>query len=383
MNFPAYYEEPFNWYRKMRGQAHLLKEDTNTFAFTYDTCRTVLDNHRIFSSQFRDFMEPEMAQQLNKMASPSILVLDPPAHTKLRNLVSKAFTPKQVASYTDEIRTIARSLLNDIKEGEPFDLVKKFSFPLPVIVISRILGVPEKDMGKFKLWSDKLAESLGRGVDLMVQADMAEYFGSLIEERRKNLDDDLISLLIEAEIDGERLANRDIVGFAVLLLAAGNETTTNLISNGVLTLHENPDSYDRLMENSSLVPGAVEEMLRYRSPVQSTRRIVKEDFELENLSIKRGEFVFVYLGSANRDENVFPEPEEFKIERTENRHIAFGEGIHFCLGAPLARLEGKIAFEELTAKFKQINILGNPMKRRLDSDIMYGFNALQVSATRK
>ncbi len=383
MNFPAYYEEPFNWYRKMRERAHLLKEDTNTFAFTYDTCRTVLDNHRIFSSQFRDFMEPEMAQQLNKMASPSILVLDPPAHTKLRNLVSKAFTPKQVASYTDEIRTIARSLLNDIKEGEPFDLVKKFSFPLPVIVISRILGVPEKDMGKFKLWSDKLAESLGRGVDLMVQADMAEYFGSLIEERRKNLDDDLISLLIEAEIDGERLANRDIVGFAVLLLAAGNETTTNLISNGVLTLHENPDSYDRLMENSSLVPGAVEEMLRYRSPVQSTRRIVKEDFELENLSIKRGEFVFVYLGSANRDENVFPEPEEFKIERTENRHIAFGEGIHFCLGAPLARLEGKIAFEELTAKFKQINILGNPMKRRLDSDIMYGFNALQVSATRK
>lgn len=377
---PGYMDEPFEWYRNMRTQHTVFRDETGVYVFGYAESKSILNNYRLFSSQFRDFMAPEVAAQLNSMASASILISDPPRHTKMRNLVNRAFTPKRISSYEEEIRGIAGYLIENIK-SDRFDLVSSFSVPLPVLVISRILGVPEDHMAKFKEWSDKLAMELGRiGVDLDLQKEMASYFGKLIDERKGKLGDDLISLLIESEVDGEKLTKQDIVGFSILLLAAGNETTTNLITNGVLTLWENPGTFEILKNYPDLIPSTVEEVLRYRSPVQSTRRMVAKDSEFGDIKLKRGDFVKVYLGSANRDPAVFSEPEKFIPDRENNRHIAFGEGIHFCLGAPLARLEGKIAFETLTSKYRDIEVKKLESSERLDSDIMYGFKRLPVQA---
>ena len=377
---PGYMDEPFEWYRNMRTQHTVFRDETGVYVFGYAESKSILNNYRLFSSQFRDFMAPEVAAQLNSMASASILISDPPRHTKMRNLVNRAFTPKRISSYEEEIRGIAGYLIENIK-SDRFDLVSSFSVPLPVLVISRILGVPEDHMAKFKEWSDKLAMELGRiGVDMDLQKEMASYFGKLIDERKGKLGDDLISLLIESEVDGEKLTKQDIVGFSVLLLAAGNETTTNLITNGVLTLWENPGTFEILKNYPDLIPSTVEEVLRYRSPVQSTRRMVAKDSEFGDIKLKRGDFVKVYLGSANRDPAVFSEPEKFIPDRENNRHIAFGEGIHFCLGAPLARLEGKIAFETLTSKYRDIEVKKLESSERLDSDIMYGFKRLPVQA---
>ena len=376
MYIPTYREEPFSWYRKMRRDSPVASDGNLVLVFRYEDCKEILDNFRVFSSQFRDFMEKDVASMLNTLASPSILILDPPKHTKMRNLVSRAFTPKKIASYEPEIRRISDYLINSIR-GEKFDLVTSLAYPLPVLVISKILGVPEENMTIFKEWSDKLAMNLGRiGIDMELQKEMAAYFEKLIEERRHNLGDDLISLLIESEVDGERLTKQDITGFSILLLAAGNETTTNLIGNSFLTLSENPGTFNTLREKPELITSAVEETLRYRSPVQSTRRVSKEDYTLGDFVIRKGNFVSVYLGSANRDESVFEEPERFIPERKDNRHIAFGEGVHFCLGAPLARLEAKVALEAITEKFSEVKVHQPDPDLRLDSDIMYGYRNL-------
>ena len=378
MQIPGFRDEPFEWYRNMRNQSPVAKDGKTVLVFKYDDCKEILGNFRVFSSQFRDFMDREVAAQLNMMAAPSILILDPPKHTKMRNLVNRAFTPKRIQSYDGEIRKIAETLLEQEKNTQ-FDLVTSLSYPLPVLVISRILGVPEDQMPKFKEWSDKLAMDLGRmGVDLALQKEMSEYFGKLIDERRRNLGDDLISLLIESEVDGERLTRQEITGFSILLLAAGNETTTNLIGNSILTLSEYSGSFQMLKEKPSLIQSAVEESLRYRSPVQSTRRVAKENYNIGGTEINKGDFVSVFLGSANRDEDIFTDPENFIPDRKENRHIAFGEGVHFCLGAPLARLEAKIVLEAVTEKYSDLRAVKPSPDDRLDSDIMYGYRKLLV-----
>ena len=378
MQIPGFRDEPFEWYRTMRNTSPVVKDGKTVLIFKYDDCKEILGNFRVFSSQFRDFMDREVAAQLNMMAAPSILILDPPKHTKMRNLVNRAFTPKKIQSYDGEIKKIAETLLEQEKKTE-FDLVSSLSYPLPVLVISRILGVPEDQMPKFKEWSDKLAMDLGRmGVDMALQKEMSEYFGHLIDERRGNLGDDLISLLIESEVDGERLTKQEITGFSILLLAAGNETTTNLIGNSILTMSEYPGTFQLLKEKPSLIQSAVEESLRYRSPVQSTRRVAKENYKIGGIEISKGDFVSVFLGSANRDEDIFNDPEKFVPDRKENRHIAFGEGVHFCLGAPLARLEARIVLETVTEKFHDLRAVKPSQDDRLDSDIMYGYRKLMV-----
>ncbi|MCL4438848.1 MAG: cytochrome P450 [Candidatus Thermoplasmatota archaeon] len=378
MQIPDYRDEPFEWYREMRNKAPVVKDGNSVFLFRYDDCKEVLGNFRVFSSQFRDFMDKEVAAQLNMMAAPSILILDPPKHTKMRNLVNRAFTPRRIQSYEGEIRKISEGLL-DQQKNTVFDLVSSLSYPLPVLVISRILGVPEENMTRFKEWSDKLAMNLGRmGVDMALQKEMSDYFGKLIEERKHSLGDDLISLLIESEVDGERLTKQEITGFSILLLAAGNETTTNLIGNSILTLSEYPGTFQLLKEKPYLIQSTVEESLRYRSPVQSTRRVAKENYSIGGVEIGRGDFVSVFLGSANRDEEIFSEPEKFIPDRKENRHIAFGEGVHFCLGAPLARLEAKVALETVTARYGNLRVIKPSPDDRLDSDIMYGYRKLMV-----
>lgn len=383
MYIPGHNEEPFQWYKEMRNSNPVTRDGNNIHVFSYKESRTVLKDYKTFSSQFRDFMEPEMAKQLNEISSPSILIMDPPRHTKLRNLVNRAFTPKRVMSYEGEIRKITRTLIDQFPYKAGFDFVRSLSYPLPVMVISRILGVPEKDMDKFKIWSDKLAEALGSGVDMEVQAEMSFYFLKLMRERRGEIGDDLLSLLMEAEVDGERLSEREIIGFSILLLAAGNETTTNLLTNSIVTMTEYPGTFGYISDNRGDIPLGVEEVLRYRSPVQSTRRYAKSGCSIGEVKAEKGDMIFVYLGSANRDECVFDHPEEFIPWRKDNRHIAFGEGVHFCLGAPLARLEAKVVLEELTDKFGDVRAVYPDPKDRLAGTIMYGFNKLTVTANEK
>jgi len=377
VEIPTYREEPFPWYREMRQKNPILYDSGSAYIFTYDLTKQVLEDFKNYSSQFRDFIEPEIAETLNQHSAPSILILDPPRHTKLRNLVSRAFTPSKVSSYENEIRRIAEALAGKMEAQKTAEMVSAFSYPLPVLVISRILGVPEEDMHLFKDWSDRIATSLGRGVDVTTQLEMAKYFSSLIEDRKKRPADDLISGLLEAEVDGDKLTLQEIVGFCILLLVAGNETTTNLITNSLLTLHEY-GLLDEIRDHPSLIPGAVEETLRFRSPVQSTRRIAKTDMEIAGIRIPKHTLLFVYLGSANRDESVFPDSEKFIITRSQNRHLAFGEGVHFCLGAPLARLEARIALETICRMFETIVIRQPSADDRLDSDIMYGFKRLEA-----
>lgn len=383
MYIPGYNEEPFQWYKQMRATDPVVRDVTNVHVFTYAECKRILNDFKVYSSQFRDFMDPEMAKQLNEISSPSILIMDPPRHTKLRNLVNRAFTPKRVLSYEKEIRNLAVRLMEDFPDQGSFDFVRSLSYPLPVMVISRILGVPEKDMERFKVWSDKLAEALGSGVDMGVQAEMSVYFSKLMKERKEEIGEDLLTLLMEAEIDGEKLSEREIIGFSILLLAAGNETTTNLLTNSIITMTENPGTFQYMSDNRSDIPLGIEEVLRYRSPVQSTRRYVKEDSDVGGVRVQKGDMVFVYLGSANRDEKIFEKPEEFLPWRKENRHIAFGEGVHFCLGAPLARLEAKVVMEELTNRFGDIQAINPDQNDRLQAAIMYGFNRLISRVTLK
>jgi Cytochrome P450 len=222
------------------------------------------------------------------------------------------------------------------------------------MVISEMLGIPEEESSIFKDWSDKLATSLGRGPDIETQYSMADYFYKKIDRASKG--PDLMSRLSTVEMDGRKLSDREIAGFAILLLVAGNETTTNLITNAIISLYENPAFYQKIRSEPSTIPAVVEETLRYRSPVQSTRRYSKIDTEINGVEILKNDILALYLGSANRDEEIFSDGEIFNPSRSEKRHIAFGHGSHFCLGAPLARLEARIALEEFSKAIPEYEI---------------------------
>jgi unspecific monooxygenase len=380
MHIPPYTEEPFDWYRQMRHDSPIAREGNIIHVFRYDDISWILSDHANFSSQFRDLLGGEMARLLNEKTAPSMLILDPPMHTVLRSRVSEAFTPAVIELYEPRIRELAKQLVGQMAERKNLDLVSGLSYPLPIRVISEILGVPESDSDIFREWSDKLAASLGRGPDIKTQNEMADYFYGKI--KRNSGKNDLISKLSRVEIDGRQLSDREITGFAMLLLVAGNETTTNLITNAIISLHENPSVYRDLRENPSLAPFVVEETLRYRSPVQSTRRYSKSDTEINGFEILKDDILALYLGSANRDENVFKNGDAFNPYRAEKRHMAFGHGIHFCLGAPLARLEARVVLEEFSKTVGSYDIERPKPEDRLDSDIMYGFRKLNLNVNR-
>jgi len=376
MKIPAYKEEPFEWYHEMRKNSPVYREGNAIYIFKYNTISKILSDHKDFSSQFRDLLGEEMAAMLNEKTAPNILLLDPPLHTTLRSLVSNAFTPVSIESFEPKIREIAGNLVHKILEKKNSDIVSDLSYQLPIRVISKMLGVPEFDSEIFRKWSDKLATSLGRGPDIKTQYEMADYFYKKIDRNSKN--NNLISRLSTVEIDKRKLSDKEIAGFAILLLVAGNETTTNLITNSILTLYDYPEIYNDMRKNPEIIPDIVEETLRYRSPVQSTRRYSKIDTEIDGVEILKNDIIFLYLGSANRDEEVFNDSESFNPYRKKKKHIAFGHGIHFCLGAPLARLEAKIALEEFSKAIPEFEIEKPSPDDRIDSDIMYGFKKLNL-----
>ncbi|MHB1440512.1 MAG: cytochrome P450 [Cuniculiplasma sp.] len=368
---------PFPWYEKMRREKPVFYDPDYGLVnvFKYADVKRVLGNFNEFSSQFGKAFNPAGGP-----ISESIINLDPPRHTKLRNIVSRVFTPRAIEKMEPNIREIAESLMKG-KKGKEVDIVKSFTSPLPITVIATLLGIPLEDMDKFKLWSDNIVGGSQKDYENfpVMMKEMISYFQNLMVEKEKNPDDSLIYSVINAEVDGEKLSMMESLGFFILLLVAGNETTTNLISNALLTMDDNEGSYESLRGDIKLIPPALEEVLRYRSPVQSIYRVAREDTEIQGVSVKEGSVLVPWIGSANRDEGIFPDADRFIMDRKENRHIAFGEGIHYCLGAPLARLESKIALEYMTENFRSYGVLRNRPMVPQNSTIVYGFKELWVS----
>jgi pimeloyl-[acyl-carrier protein] synthase len=294
--------------------------------------------------------------------APVMLRIDPPDHTRLRSLVSKAFTPRAVARLRARIEEITAELLDGVAGRDGFDVIAELAIPLPVTIIAEMLGIPAEDRATFKRWSDVLVGFLDPQAardPAVMRTTVEEFFayvGRIAAERRARPADDLLSALVAAEDAGQKLSEEELHGTVALLLAAGNETTTNLIGNGLLALLRHPAELARLRADPALIERAVEELLRYDSPVQLTGRIAKEDVDFHGTRFRKGQNVILLLGAANRDPEVFAEPDRLDLTRADVDHLSFGHGHHFCLGAQLARLEAQIALGELVRRFPQLRL---------------------------
>ena len=294
-----------------------------------------------------------------------MLVQDPPDHTRLRGLVAKAFTARRMEDMRPQIQAIVDKLIDRVEGEGGMDIMRQFAHPLPVEVICDMLGIPESDRQPFyesSTVSGRLIDPTPMTPEELADADasnenLAAYFADLFERRRKDPGDDLISLLVQVEEAGEKLSEEELFANVILLFGAGHETTVNLIGNGLLALHRNPDQIERLKADPSLMPNAVEEMLRYDSSVQMTGRVALEDIEVGGITLKRGENIINLLGAANRDPEVFADPDKFDVGRKEARNlVSFGGGIHHCLGAQLARIEGEIAIGTLLRRLPNLKL---------------------------
>jgi cytochrome P450 len=310
----------------------------------------------------------------------SILFLDPPDHQRHRKLVSPAFTPRRIAALEERVRELARDLLEPLEKGDTVDFAPAVAEPLPMLVIAEMLGVPAQDRDSFKRWSDAMIEAATDPTEnaYALAAELWEYFAQVIEQRREDPADDLISVLAHAAVDGELLTNAELNGFCMTLLVAGNETTRNLITGGVEALARYPDQLQRLVADRSLVPTAVEEMLRWVTPVMNFARTATTDVEVGGQHIEAGQMVFMLYGSANRDPEAFgPSADTFDVGRQPNAHTAFGFGEHFCMGASLARLEARVLFDEFLQRFSTVELAGDP--ERLRSTLMRSLVHLPVT----
>ena len=364
---------PYPWYQTMRTNNPIAYNPSyNVWSvFNYDAVQRVLTDYVDFSSQ-------TMGSSPDMPLNTSIINTDPPRHRQLRNIVTQAFTPRTIAQLTPRITQIVNELLDGVAAKGKMDVITDLAYPLPVIVIAELLGIPIAYRQQFKLWSDVIvgSESPAGG---QPQKEMMDYFSSLLEERRREPKDDLISALLTAQVDGEYLSEKELVGFFILLLVAGNVTTTNLIGNSFLCFDEFPAALEQLYADHTLVPTTIEEVLRYRSPISNMYRVVREDTTLDGKPIAVGSFMVAWIASANRDETQFPHADRFDITRTPNRHLAFGHGIHFCLGAPLARLEAKIALETMLTRFPEMQLVHNVSLEALSSMILYGVKNLPIT----
>ena len=371
---PQLRANPYPFYDELRCKdpVHRMRLMDAWVLTNYEDVDMVLRDHRRFGNEGRDF---------GYIPYISMLDLDPPAHTRIRSLVSRGFTPRSVAALEPRVRQRVDELLDALEGRHRIDLIQDFAFPLPIIVIAELLGVPPEEREQFNEWSnivsltvDPLLNETQISQVRRTIGELFEYFDSVAQARRQNPQDDLVSVLANAEEDGERLSREDLLINLVLFLAAGNETTRNLIGNGALALLRHPEQLQRLRDNPDLLDTAIDELLRYDSPVQLDSRIVREPLEIGGKKIKPGQRTLCVLGAANRDPAAFPDPDILDISRGAGNHLAFGRGIHYCLGAPLARLEGRIAFEALLSRYHTLTLAEDPCYR--DQVTLRGLEAL-------
>ena len=382
-------QDPYPTYARLRSRSPVHRSRLlNAWVFTrYADAETILRDFRRFSNI------PTSVKRRRSYTPPradwTMLFLDPPEHTRLRALVNQAFTPRAIEALEPHVRAIMEQLVDDIDDPSEFDLMAAVANPLPVIVIAEMLGVPPEDRAQFKYWSDErarilepiiTAEERKRAVAAVESLDA--YFMPIISARRREPKDDIISALAQAEEEGDKLTEREMLLMLRLLLVAGNETTTNLIGNGMLALLRNPAQLELLREDPSRIPAAVEELLRFDTPVQFDLRGVLEDCEVNGARLRRGDAALLAIGAANRDPAVFDEPDRLDVQRSKGSNLSFGRGVHHCLGAPLARLEGRIALEVLLERFSSMRLLTDrPAFHR--AIILRGLKSLPITAIRR
>lgn len=387
---------PYPLYARLRAEEPVCRiEPQGWWAVSrYADVVTVLKNHELFSSEVHlerirtAHIDEESLRGLSTLRARSIIRSDPPAHTRLRRLVTSAFTPKAVARLEAWVRQIANECLDRILEKDAFDIVEDLAAVLPVNVIAEMLGVDHARRNDFRRWSNDDIEATqitrlpaadpGRLAGLVrSRQEMTKYFEELIEERRAAFRDDLLSDLVRAESEEARIDPEEMVRLAITLLVAGTETTTHLIGTGTYLLLEHPDALAALRADPTLIPSFIEEVLRYEGPVQSLLRCTTADVTLSGVTIPKGQIVMPLVGSANRDPAQFQDPDRFDVRRDARGHVTFGFGIHFCVGAPLSRVEGRITFEEMLRRL--------PAFSRVDakpdwspSSMLHGLRSLRV-----
>ncbi len=382
LNSPTFKANPYPAFAQLRSHdpVHQIPMPGGRTAWLitrYEDADDVLKDQR-FVKDLRHALSPEelaqrfpqaqmqaQAQPVHNFLNRHMLTSDPPDHTRLRALVNISFTPRLVEQWRERIQAITNELLDAVQDKGEMDLIEEFAFPLPIIVITEMLGVPSDDRMKFRKWSNMVVEAAGNPEAFQQArahlADFRDYLHKLIDEKRGHPSDDLLGKLIQAEAEGDKLSEDELIAMVFLLLIAGHETTLNLIGNGVLALLLHPDQMEKLKQDPSLIKAAIEEFLRYQGPLlTATQRWASEDVEIDGKLIRRGDSVLVVLASANRDSEEFADPEELDITRQENRHLAFGKGIHYCLGAPLARLEGQIAIGTLIHRMPNLRLNADP-----------------------
>ena len=391
---PRVRANPYPIYHRLRATDPVHLSPFGTALLTrYDDAVAVLRDKR-FSVQHRDFVDergPETSiiesfgpTPRERDMSNVMLFIDPPRHTRLRTLVNKAFTPRVVERLRDRIEAILDELLDEVEDKGEMDVISALAYPLPVQVICEMLGVPSDDRQRIRGWSRKIAPILDPFVTAEGEAGIEDaeshlqpYWDGLIEDRRADLRDDLLSELIRAEDEGHRLNHEELRSTCNLLLIAGHETTMNLIGNGLLALLRHPDQVEKLHAHPELARNAVEELLRFDSPVHLTARTATEDVEVGGVTLPRGHLAIVALGGVNRDPAHFGDPDRVDIERNPNPHLAFSAGAHFCVGAGLARLEAQLAFTRLLERVPKLE-LADPDPEYRETVTLRGLKALPV-----
>ncbi len=366
---PAFYAgDPFPLFARLREEAPVVwVDDPGFWAVTRHADVMAVSRDPITYCSSQGILLLDIGRELPEIPG-AILYVDPPEHGRYRRLVQPAFAPSRIRAMEDAIRDQAATLLDAVEPGNPFDVVADLAVPFPLVVIADLLGVDPALWPRFYEWSDAAINAGTEQTDetMMALIEMGEYFNGVIAERQQDPGDDLISTLVTVEVDGEKLTEGELMMFLGQLLIAGNETTRNLVSGGLVALAEHPDQWQQLVADPSLVPSAVEELLRWTTPVISFMRTATRDTELSGVAIAEGDPVLVFYSSANRDEAEFgPTAGALDVAREPNHQIAFGFGEHYCLGAALARLEGRVVFEEILARFERLEPAGEV--RRLET----------------
>ncbi|RIL06499.1 MAG: cytochrome P450 [Proteobacteria bacterium] len=395
---PQLLEDPYPFYRMLRGAQPVFRVPVGDAASPgvwiltrYRDVQQTLKDARFSVDRRHAQIVQQYADQLPMRAAlgeggglRSMLVMDPPDHTRVRGLVSKAFTPRRVAALRPRIEATVATLLGEVGGAREFDLMESFAAPLPAIVIAELLGVPPEDHRQFKEWSSALVTAVGAGNPLAgseqfekALAQLLDYLRGVIAERRRAPREDLISAMIEAQEERDALTDAELLATSNLLLLAGHETTTNLIGNGMLALLRHPDELARLRADRALLRSAVEELLRFDSPVQATARVALADVAYGDATVPAGALVMTGIGAANRDPEAFADPDRLDLGRAENHHLSLGYGAHFCLGAPLARLEGEIAFGALLDRFPHLALASDTVKHRANF-VLRGLESLPL-----
>lgn len=395
-------QKTYDWFEQMRATQPVWRDETSGFwhVFRYDDVHTVTtDYHRFTSERRRPALR--MQRPTNSEKEPvgvgrSLLAMDPPQHRQYRNLVSYAFTPRAIDKLRGRVAEITQELLDEAREGGSMDFASEVAYPLPTIVIAELLGVPTSDRPLFRSWAEALLSRQLSDAELVrpeeeqrenpemqrltrAFEEMSDYFQHMLEERKRAPREDMMSDLLAASVDGEHLSMEDTISFCILLLLAGHVTTTNLLSQAIRCFDEHPEALEQVCRQPELMPEAIEEVLRYASPVWRLVRATKEAVEIAGVTIPKDEVIFAWLASANRDAAQFADPTRFSPTRTPNRHIAFGHGIHFCIGAPLSRMEASVALPMILTQLPHLRVLHEESPELFEGRFLFGFKRLPIA----